>query len=280
MIALNEIKRTLDSCDIIEEVFSKYTSRYLVFGTLPNPTTTERPYFRFPEIRDLQVEHLARNLLSSIEPWKTVALKQKIEIYTSGSLPHAQDVLPALYRQLANPRLLSMRAPHPFPAPPRGDFNWQALKSELTKSLSTGTFLNMELHALKSKPSGGKPKLRPLYFCRAVGGEYTTKILTCTLLCLCSLSFKRFIFLLDVKDAPSGHNEAPDNTLKCDSDVEIEDDEISGPDETVNKNKRTQAGRLAAHRITLLVGVDTVLVSLREGLPASSGTLGVGAWKT
>ncbi|KAF9648598.1 hypothetical protein BDM02DRAFT_2211634 [Thelephora ganbajun] len=160
MIALDEIKRTLDRYDIIEEVFSKYTSR-------------------FPEVREVQVEHLARSLLSSIEPWKPAALKRKIEFYTSGALPHAQDILPALYHRLANPRLPSMRTPHPFQLPSRGGFDWQVLKTELTKSLSTGSFLNMELYAPASRSSGSHPKLCPLYFCSAVGGDYTTKILSC-----------------------------------------------------------------------------------------------------
>jgi len=137
--------------------------------------------FSFPEIREVQVEHLAHNLLSSVEPWKTAALKRKIEYYTSGSLPHAQDVLPALYHRLANPLSISMHTPRPPQAPPRDGFDWQVLKAELTRSLSSGTFLNMELYAPASRSeSGGQPELRPLYFCSAVGGEYTAKILSCT----------------------------------------------------------------------------------------------------
>lgn len=228
----------------------------------------------------MQIEHLARNLLSSIEPWKTVALKRKIEAYTSGSLPHAQDVLPILYHRLANPRLLSIRTPPPLQAPSRGDFDWQVLKNELTKSLSSGTFLNMELYALESRSSGGKPKLRPLYFCKAVGCEYTAKMLSCAF--LYSSFFKNLTPPPDVKDVPPGRTEALDNVHKWDSDVEIEEDEISEPTATVNKNKRTQARRLAVVKITHLAGVNTVFISPREGssTPPSSGILSVGAWKT
>jgi len=137
--------------------------------------------FSFPEVREVQVEHLAHNLLSSVEPWKTAALKRKIEHYTSGALPHAQDVLPTLYHRLANPLSMSMHTPHPAQTPPRDGFDWQVLKAELTKSLSSGNFLNMELYAPASRSeSGGQPELRPLYFCSAVGGEYTAKILSCT----------------------------------------------------------------------------------------------------
>lgn len=141
--------------------------------------------FSFPEIREVQVEHLAHNLLSSVEPWKTAALKRKIEYYTSGALPHAQDVLPALYHRLANPLSISMRTPRPPQTTPRDGFDWQVLKAELTKSLRSGTFLNMELYAPASRSeSGGQPELRPLYFCSAVGGEHTAKILSCTFLAI------------------------------------------------------------------------------------------------
>lgn len=141
-------------------------------------------YSSFPEIREVQVEHLARSLLSSSEPWKTAALKRKIECYTAGGLPHAQEVLPALYRRFSNPQFLRpvmppMRAPNPFRTLPGDGFDWQVLKAELTKSLSSGAFLNMELYAPTSRSSGGHPKLRPLYFCSAVGSECTIKILYC-----------------------------------------------------------------------------------------------------
>ncbi|KAF9793401.1 hypothetical protein BJ322DRAFT_1103798 [Thelephora terrestris] len=225
MAALDEIKRTLDSCDIIEELFSKFTSC-------------------FPEIMEVQVEHLARNLLSSIEPWKTAALKRKIEVYTSGALPHAKEVLPALYHRLANPRLLSMRTPHQFQMPHRGDFDWRILKRELTKSLSTGVFLNIELHAPESRSSSGQLKLRPLYFCGAAGGEYTTKILSC------------------VKDTSSERNEALDNVYNLDSDVEIEVDEISEYTESTGRHKHMQAR------------------SILESSTPPFGVLGVGAWRT
>ena len=155
------------------------------FGTLPPSILANRLSISFPEIMEAQVEYLARCLLSSGEPWKTAALKRKIESYTSGALPHAQDVLPALYHRLANPRSLrpigpSICTPCPLRTPSRDGFDWKVLKTELTKSLSSGAFLNMELFAPVSRSSGGQPKLRPLYFCSAVGSEHITKILSCT----------------------------------------------------------------------------------------------------
>jgi hypothetical protein len=116
----------------------------------------------------------------------------------------------------------------------------------------------MELFALESKKSGGQTKLCPLYFCRAVGGEHTAKILTCTLLFPYPSSFRRLISLLDVKDdVSSGHDQAFDNAYKCDSDVETGDEETSEHTETVNKNKFVQAGRLAPVDSIRLAGVNT-----------------------
>ena len=148
---------------------------------MSSPSVTAKcTCFSYPEVREVQIEHLARNLLSSAEPWQTAALKRKIEFYTSGALPHAQDLLPALYHRLANPLSMSVRTPHPPQRPPRDGFDWQVLKTELTKSLSSGTFLDIELYAPAFRlESGSQSKLRPLYFCSAVGGEYTTKILSC-----------------------------------------------------------------------------------------------------
>lgn len=182
-------------------------------------------YLRFPEVREVQVEHLARSLLSSTEPWKTAALKRKIEFYVSGALPHAQDVLPALYHRLADPMSAPWCVQCPPKTPPRNDFGRPVLKAELTKSLSSGAFLDMVLYAPASRSgSGGQPKFRPLYFCSAVGGECATKILSCTFLAASRLSDK-LSFRLGVKDISSGHHEALDNAYKCDSD--IEDNEAS-----------------------------------------------------
>lgn len=151
-------------------------------------TTAEYTRFSFSEIREVQVGHLVHNLLSSIEPWKTAALKRKIEFYTSGALPYAQDVLPALYHRLANPLPMPMGTPHPPQTPPRNGLDWQVLRVELMKSLSSGTFLDTELYAPASRSElGGQPKPRPLYFCSAVGGEYTAKILSCAFLLATSL---------------------------------------------------------------------------------------------
>lgn len=83
-----------------------------------------------------------------------------------------------------------------------------------------------------------------------------------------------------MKNIPSGQNEVLDNAYKFDSDVEIEDDEISEHIEATNRNKRVKARRLAVIKITNLTGANVVLISPRESSASSSGVLSVGAWKT
>jgi len=78
---------------------------------------------------------------------------------------------------------MPMGTSHPPQTPPRDGFDWQVLRVELMKSLSSGIFLDTELYAPASRSElGGQPKLRPLYFCSAVGGEHTAKILSCAFL--------------------------------------------------------------------------------------------------
>ena len=72
--------------------------------------------------------------------------------------------------------------PLPAAAPPNqqatgGD--WEGLKKALTNSLTSGTFLDSQFYAVESKPSTGLPKIRPVYFCSAVGGSFASKLVTC-----------------------------------------------------------------------------------------------------
>lgn len=110
------------------------------------------------------------------------ALKEKIKAYTSGQLPHAEDVLPVLYEL--------MRKDKPFeetqtqaPTPPQegsagGD--WKRLKDALTWSLTSGSFLDSQFYALDSKPQApATPTIRPIYFCSMVDGNFSSRLLKC-----------------------------------------------------------------------------------------------------
>ena len=105
-------------------------------------------------------------------------LKDKIKAYTRGQLPHAEEVLPALY-QLTERTEPFKETPAQPPAPSKdgttsGD--WKKLKDALTWSLTSGSFLDSQFYALDSKPPAGTPKIRPIYFCSMVGGTFSSKL--------------------------------------------------------------------------------------------------------
>jgi len=132
-------------------------------------------------LRELELRQLARVLLSS-DPDPTLGLlKTKIKSYGHGELPHAEDILPALYELMENDESVK-EEPFPAPAPPNqqaigGD--WEGLKKALTSSLTGGTFLDSQFYAVESQSSAGLPKVRPVYFCSTVGGSFASKLAAC-----------------------------------------------------------------------------------------------------
>ena len=120
-------------------------------------------------------------LLSSNSGSTLGALNAKIRSYTSGELPHAEYVLPALYELMESDESVE-ETPLPAAAPPNQQVtggDWDGLKEALTSSLTSGTFLDTQFYAVESRPSTGLPKIRPIYFCSAVGGSFTAKLAAC-----------------------------------------------------------------------------------------------------
>lgn len=122
------------------------------------------------------------------------ALKDKIKAYTQGQLPHAEDVLPALYEFMERNEPFN-ETPVQSPVPCKrgsagvdwkrvkdalkrgtGCGDWKRLKDALTWSLTSGSFLDSQFYALDSKPPAGVPKIRPIYFCSMVGGSFSSKL--------------------------------------------------------------------------------------------------------
>ena len=106
------------------------------------------------------------------------ALKDKIKAYTRGQLPHAEDILPALYELMEGNNPIK-KAPVESPTPSKrggADGDWKKLKDALTWSLTSGSFLDSKFYALDSKPTSGAPKIRPIYFCSVVGGTFSSKL--------------------------------------------------------------------------------------------------------
>jgi len=169
----------LSECSIIEEVFSGYTSRYVI---LFHPGRSEFPQIdRYPELRELELRQLARVLLSP-EPGPVPGLlKAKIKGYAHGELPHAENILPALYDLMESDESIKDTPPPTAPSPDQKttDGDWEGLKRALTNSLTSGTFLDSQFYAVESRPSTGLPKIQPVYFCSGVGGGFTSELVKC-----------------------------------------------------------------------------------------------------
>ena len=136
---------------------------------------------RYPELRVLELRQLARALLSSDSGPVLGALKTKIQSYASGQLPHAEDVLPALYELMESEESIDET---PLPAAASSNRHaiggdWDGLERALTSSLTSGTFLDSQYYAVESRSSTGLPKIQPVYFCSAVGGSFASKLETC-----------------------------------------------------------------------------------------------------
>jgi len=152
-------------------------------GTLSSFTRTIRfPQTgdRYPELRELELRQLARKLLSSNFGPTLGLLKTKIKSYGNGELRHAEDILPTLYELMESGESVK-ETPLPAAAPPNqqatgGD--WEGLKRALTSSLTSGTFLDSQFYAVESRPSTGLLKIRPVYFCSTVGGNFVSKLAT------------------------------------------------------------------------------------------------------
>ena len=133
-------------------------------------------------MRELELRQLARELLSSDLSHALGSLKEKIKSYTDGQLPHAEHILPALYELMESnesvtERPLSALEPSNEQGVTGGD--WDGLKTALTGSLTSGTFLDSQFYAVELRSSTGLPKIRLVYFCSAVGGSFAFKLTAC-----------------------------------------------------------------------------------------------------
>ena len=111
---------------------------------------------RYPELRELELRQLARELLSSDLSHALGSLKEKIKSYTDGQLPHAEHILPALYELMESnesvtERPLSALEPSNEQGATGGD--WDGLKTALTGSLTSGASVEV-IDRLAKDPAG------------------------------------------------------------------------------------------------------------------------------
>jgi len=136
---------------------------------------------RYPELRELELRQLARVLLSPNPGHTLELLKSKVKSYAHGELPHAEHVLPALYELTESDE--SVEETPPTAATPLNQEtaggDWEGLKKALTRSLTSGTFVDSQFYAVGSRLSTGLPKIRSVYFCSTVGGSFVSKLVAC-----------------------------------------------------------------------------------------------------
>jgi hypothetical protein len=137
--------------------------------------------YRYPELRELELRQLAWRLLSADSNRTLRLLKKEIKAYTRGKLPHAKDVISALYTLMESDEPVEEPPLPATVAPNKEDVgsHWTALKKALTASLTSGTFLDSQFYAVESRSSAGIPKIRPIYFCSTVNGNLMSRLTAC-----------------------------------------------------------------------------------------------------
>ena len=119
------------------------------------------------------------------------ALKDKIKAYGRGELPYAKDILPALYERMESIESFKERTESIKPLKGKTSLlsalsdqgaTAGGLKDALTRSLTSGTFLDSQFYALDSKVGSDAPRIRPIHFCSMASSAFVPKLLKCRLL--------------------------------------------------------------------------------------------------
>ena len=134
---------------------------------------------RYPELRELELRHLASELVPSVAGPTLGLLKAKIRSYAHGEFPHAEHILSTLYELIENYGLVkAMSFPEAAESPDQQATNgrWEGLKWVLASSMTSGTFLDSQFYAVESRSSTGLPKIRPVYFCSRVDRNFASRL--------------------------------------------------------------------------------------------------------
>lgn len=154
-LAWGAITNGLGRCDIVEEAFSGFASKY-------------------QEVRTTQVNHLASTWFRGDEDVaKRIGEKvdKKIDGYVNGEIDHAMETM-ALLWELSRGKKTASGTPEgtaPRAAPVFSDtiINWKHFTIALIKSIREGTFLDTKYWTRCSKSTGA---LRPIYISSIVVG--------------------------------------------------------------------------------------------------------------
>lgn len=134
----------------------------------------------FPEIMSIQVSFLVNKIKNESEQGVDCATRKQLrDKITSLTLPqtrHATGALEMIWNHLQKPLDPPVPEPDPVPSPESDPFpDWSLLKRALLKSISTGIFTDIQIHAY-SKISNGIPRdPRPLFISSIlIEGWWTT----------------------------------------------------------------------------------------------------------
>lgn len=102
-LSFRAIRAGLSEANILEEVFSRFTSRYL-HPLLPFPSISSNAsgtlvLRRYPVLQDMEVDMLCKEYYTS--PAVAGAFSQMMQPVAGGDLPHSASVLTSIFEKLA-----------------------------------------------------------------------------------------------------------------------------------------------------------------------------------
>ena len=115
-LAFHHIHRGLGKCDIVEESFSRFASRYVRYITTVDYVLMGGGGGRHDQIRDLYVTQLASVWLGDSTETTRASFDGKIDSFAEGELEHAAEMLSTLWEVVKKPGGITV----PSNPPPAG----------------------------------------------------------------------------------------------------------------------------------------------------------------
>jgi len=98
-LALDHIRNQLAKCNIVEEAFSRFASRWVEYAAVIDCMLMGRR--RYDEIRGLYVDQLARVWMEDSTETTNASINKRVDSFAEGDLEYAAETLSALW-EIAN----------------------------------------------------------------------------------------------------------------------------------------------------------------------------------
>lgn len=95
-LALNNIRSKLWKCDIVEESFSRFASKYAT--SIAKADSLLIQSYRYSKIRELYVNQLAHTWVMDSTDTIRLNVEKKIDSFAGGNLDHATEVVTTLWK--------------------------------------------------------------------------------------------------------------------------------------------------------------------------------------